>query len=97
MLNFNIILSNFKAVIIILPYAAEAEMQNRVTRKSKNLACNFIKKILQYKCFPVNFANFLRTPFFTEDLVAASGSGRKYERVELYTRHGSCNLFIIFP
>ena len=24
--------------------------------------CNFIKKRLQYRCFPVNFATFLRTP-----------------------------------
>ena len=26
-------------------------------------ACNFIKKRLQRKCFPVKFAKFLRTPF----------------------------------
>ena len=25
-------------------------------------ACNFIKKILQYWCFPIKFAKFLRTP-----------------------------------
>ena len=30
--------------------------------------CNFIKKRLQHRCFPVKFANFLRTPFFTEHL-----------------------------
>ena len=29
-----------------------------------SLACNFIKKRLQHRCFPVKFANFLRTPFF---------------------------------
>ena len=29
-------------------------------------ACNFIKKRLQHKFFPVKFAKFLRTPFFTE-------------------------------
>ena len=33
-----------------------------------SLACNFIKKRLQHRCFPVKFANFLRTPFFTEHL-----------------------------
>ena len=26
--------------------------------------CNFIKKRLQHRCFPVKFAKFLRTPFF---------------------------------
>ena len=26
-------------------------------------ACNFIKKRLQHKCFPVNIANFLKTAF----------------------------------
>ena len=32
------------------------------------LGCNFIKKRLWHKCFPVNFATFLRTPFLTEQL-----------------------------
>ena len=27
-------------------------------------ACNFIKNGLQYRCFPVNFVKFLRTPTF---------------------------------
>ena len=31
-------------------------------------ACNFIKKRLQYRYFPMKFAKFLRTPFFTEHL-----------------------------
>ena len=32
-------------------------------------ACNFIKKKnLWYRCFPVNYAKFLRTPFLTEHL-----------------------------
>ena len=30
--------------------------------------CNFIKKRFQHRCFPVKFAKFLRTPFFTEHL-----------------------------
>ena len=29
-------------------------------------ACNFIKKTLQHRRFPVKIAKFLRTPFFTE-------------------------------
>ena len=31
-------------------------------------ACNFIKKRLQHRCFPVNFAKFLRIPFVTGHL-----------------------------
>ena len=31
-------------------------------------ACNFIKKETLARCFPVNFAKFLRTPFPTEHL-----------------------------
>ena len=31
-------------------------------------ACNFIKKILQHRRFPMKFAKFLKTPFFTEHL-----------------------------
>ena len=31
-------------------------------------ACNFIKKILQHRCFPVNIAEFLRTDFCIEQL-----------------------------
>ena len=30
--------------------------------------CNFIKKRLWHRCFPVNFMKFLRKPFFTEHL-----------------------------
>ena len=31
-------------------------------------ACNFIKKRLWNRCFPVNFVKFLRKPFFIEHL-----------------------------
>ena len=31
-------------------------------------ACNFIKKRLLHRCFPVKFGKFLRTPIFTEHL-----------------------------
>ena len=31
-----------------------------------NEACNCIRKTLQHGCFPVKFAKFLRTSFFTE-------------------------------
>ena len=36
-------------------------------------ACNFIKKILQHKCFPVKFAKFFKNTFlYRTPLVAAS-------------------------
>ena len=31
-------------------------------------SCNFMKKRLQHRCFPPNFAKFLQTPFFIEHL-----------------------------
>ena len=37
-------------------------------RYSETKACNFIKMSLWHWCFPVNFAEFLRTPFVTEHL-----------------------------
>ena len=39
--------------------------------------CNFIKKRLQHRCFPMKFTKSLRTPFFlqnTSTLMTASGS-----------------------
>ena len=33
-------------------------------------ACNFIKKKLQHRCFPVNIAKFLRTAFYRTPLLA---------------------------
>ena len=38
------------------------------SRFNKIAGRNFIKDRLQRKCFPVKFAKFLRTPFFTEHL-----------------------------
>ena len=37
------------------------------------LACNFIKKRLQHRCFLVNIAKFLKTAFYRTPPVAASG------------------------
>ena len=39
-------------------------------------ACNFIKKRLQRRCFPMRFTKSLRTPFLqnSSTLMAASGS-----------------------
>ena len=38
----------------------------KISQNSQEKACNFIKKRLWHRCFLVNFAKFLRTPFFTE-------------------------------
>ena len=38
---------------------------NKITGRK---VCNFIKKRFQYRCFPVKFRKFLRTPFSTERL-----------------------------
>ena len=57
--------------------------EKRVLRNSAKLTgkhlyqslffCNFIKKRLWHRCFPVNFTKFLRTPFFNRTpLVTAS-------------------------
>ena len=39
-------------------------------------ACNFIKKRLKHRCFPMKFTKSLRTPFLqnSSTLMAASGS-----------------------
>ena len=36
--------------------------------------CNFIKKRLRHRCFPVNFAKFLRTPFTKHLWITSSNS-----------------------
>ena len=41
--------------------------------KMQATACNFIKKRLQYKRFPVNIAKFLKTAFYKTPLMAVSG------------------------
>ena len=40
----------------------------RTCQTSKMKAGNFIKKKLQHRCFPVNIAKFVRTPFPIEHL-----------------------------
>ena len=44
-------------------------MLESIFKKAAGLkACNFIKKRLQHRCFPVNFAKYLRIPFVTGHL-----------------------------
>ena len=40
-----------------------------------------LKKILWHKCFPVNFARFLRAPFFTEDLWTTAFELSKHKKL----------------
>ena len=40
-------------------------------------ACNFIKKRLQHRCFPMKFEKFLRAPLFTEHLYLVVASSSK--------------------
>ena len=49
--------------------------ENHVQKQPLDVfVCNFIKKKLWHRCFPVNFMKFLRTPlFYRTPLVAASG------------------------
>ena len=41
--------------------------------------CNFIKKRLQHRCFPVTIAIFLRTGSFTEHLQLLLFSLKEYD------------------
>ena len=43
-------------------------LESLVNKVAELQACNFIKKWLQDRCFPVNIAKFLRTTFFIEHL-----------------------------
>ena len=48
------------------------------TRHIKNgISLDFIKKDTLRRCFPVNFANFLRSFFFKTPPVVASGKSRQ--------------------
>ena len=54
-------------------------------------ACNFIKKRLQHRCFPMKFTKSLRTPFLqnTSTLMAASGS-KQCKPMKTYTESLCC-------
>ena len=43
-------------------------MKTEMRMKRRSEACNFIKKGLWHRCFPVNFVEFPRTHFLTEHL-----------------------------
>ena len=41
--------------------------------ENRNKACNFIKKILQHRCFPVNFVKFGKTSFLPNSFCGCGG------------------------
>ena len=47
---------------------SSSHQPSQLNNKQTSKACNFIKKRLWQRCFPVNFVKFLRTPFLTEHL-----------------------------
>ena len=53
--------------------------------------CNFIKKRLQDRCFPMKFTKSLRTPFLqnTSTLMAASGI-KQCKSMKTFTESLSC-------
>ena len=65
-------------------------MQSLFNKVAGHKACNFIKRRLQHRCFPVNFAKFLRTPILKNVCERASIFMHKYAEVYL----GSGQTFI---
>ena len=63
---------------IIVPEAWRCSVKKvllEISQNSQQKTCarlsfliKFFKKKLWHRCFPVNFANFLKTPFLTEHL-----------------------------
>ena len=52
-------------------------LESLFDKVAKVQACNFIKKTLKHKRFPVNIAKFFKNTYFEEHLsTAASNSGR---------------------
>ena len=47
-------------------------LKSHFNKVADQKACNFVKKKLRHRCFPVKFAKFFRTPFFTEHLCVAA-------------------------
>ena len=53
--------------------------------------CNFIKKRLQHRCFPMKLTKSLRAPFFTEHIYSEATFGSKQcKPMEADTESLSC-------
>ena len=54
-------------------FMKKSVLKNFAIFTGKLPTCNFFKKRLQHRCFPLNIANVLRTPaFFEEHLLTAA-------------------------
>ena len=51
-----------------LAFVLDESLQVRLLKSFRPRPATLLKKRLWPRCFPVNFVNFLRTPFFTEHL-----------------------------
>ena len=51
------------------PHSDLIQRDTHIQSKCRKKACNFVKKRIQHRCFPVNIAKFLRTAFSTEHLL----------------------------
>ena len=56
-----------------------------ISQNSQTPPATFLKKRLWHKCFPVNFAEFLRTAFFIEHLRTTASTRRQKERIPKIT------------
>ena len=62
-------------------------------------ACNFIKKRLQHRCFPVRFETFLTIPFLRNTSVAASEAFQnilKYSAHDIFARTTFISVYISY-
>ena len=55
-----------KRVSLEIAQSSQGNTCSRVSFLIKLQACALLKQRLWHRCFPVNFAKFLRTPFLTE-------------------------------
>ena len=49
-------------------YYTNIDLLEAIVHRCSQKACNFVKKRLRHRCFPLKFAKFLRALFFTEHL-----------------------------
>ena len=81
---------------------SQISQENTCIKKEnkKHRKTTLLKKSLWHRCFPLNFAKFLRIPFFYRSaVVAASGHTKKNHKIQGKNRHGvknsSSNCFLI--
>ena len=53
-------------------FMKKAVLKNFAILAGKLQSCNFIKKKLQQRCFPLNFAKTFKNNYFGEDMLTAA-------------------------